>query len=281
MLKFLSAGWLIGWLLVGSPLRADVVVLVHGWAANANTWATSGVMPVLLRHGWKDAGVLLTTPAGVINYMSYPPKPGHSLYRVSLPAQAPMTVQARHFLAQLDYIKQRHAHEKITVVAHSAGGIVARLALIHQDAPAVSSLISIATPHLGSRHAVEGLEISNAKPFFCPGPGMEFMKSVIGGQSYRYLHDSQAVLVDLLPEGLGGLIDWLNHQPHPDIEYHSVVKQLPGRDGDEWVSAHSQDMNQVAAIQGRSAVQITLSGHALMAADGLLIYTIVQGLNPR
>lgn len=281
MLKFLSTGWLIGCLLVGSPVRADVVVLVHGWAANANTWATSGVMTVLLRHGWKDAGVLLSTPAGVINYMSYPPEANHSLYRVSLPAQAPMMVQARHLLAQLDYIKRRHGHEKISVVAHSAGGIVARLALVHQDAPAVSRLISIATPHLGSRHAIDGLEISNAKPFFCPGPGMEFMKSVVGGQSYRYLHDSQAVLVDLLPEGLGGVIDWLNRQPHPAIEYHSVVKQLPGHDGDEWISARSQDMNQVVAIHGRSAVHIALSGHALVAEDGLLIHTILQGSNPQ
>jgi pimeloyl-ACP methyl ester carboxylesterase len=276
MRKPLSTAWLICWLLVCSPVRADVMVLVHGWAADANTWATSHVMMVLLRQGWQDSGVLQSTPAGVVNFMPTVAAASHSLYRVSLPAQAPIMVQAQHFLTQLDYIKRRHAHENIAVVAHSAGGIVARLALTHQDAPAVNSLITIATPHLGSRHAVDGLAITHAKPFFCPGPGMELMKSVVGGQSYRYLRGSAAVLADLVPEGLGGLLDWLNRLPHPDIAYHSVIKQIPGHDGDEWISARSQDMNQVAGIQGRSGVHISLSSHALVAEDGLLIHSILQ-----
>ncbi len=258
------------------PLRADVVVMVHGWAANADTWLSSGVHARMLKSGWQDAGMISTTPGGISHMGPSAEKFNNSLYRVHLPAQAPMLVQASHLHAQLDYIRNRHVGEKISIVAHSAGGIVARLVLIKTDAPEIDTLITIASPHLGSHRAVDGLDIAHSKPFFCPGPGIDLIKNIAGGDRYRYLRDSSAALVDLVPESYGGILAWLNRQIHPDINYHSIIKQTPGNNGDEIVPAFSQDMNQVEAIRGRSVTHMSVSSHALNPGDGELLVSILQ-----
>ena len=51
-------GMLLGMLAL-SPARADVLVLVHGWSANADTWLRSGVLANLAARGWVDAGVVI------------------------------------------------------------------------------------------------------------------------------------------------------------------------------------------------------------------------------
>jgi pimeloyl-ACP methyl ester carboxylesterase len=251
--------------------RADVLVLVHGWAANAETWRHSGVMAQLQQYGWQDGGLVPMINNGI--------GPGREhrnrFYRANLPAQAPMLVQAGHLHAQLSLIQSRHTDEKIIIAAHSAGGVVARLALVRPDAVQIDKLITIATPHLGSHRAVQGLEVADAKPFFCPGPGVDLLKSVVGGDDYRYVRDSRAALIDLVPATYGSMLDWLNRQPHPQIEYHSIVKHAPGYNGDGIVPAFSQDMNQVAVLNGRASVHMSNSTHALNPYDGQLLLMIL------
>ena len=46
------------------PVRADILVLVHGYMADAGTWDVSGVTQVLAANGWQPAGVLTVTPEG-------------------------------------------------------------------------------------------------------------------------------------------------------------------------------------------------------------------------
>ena len=73
------------------------------------------------------------------------------------------------------------------------------------------------------------------------------------------------------------MLFWLNAQPHPDIDYVSVVRTNPvGFAGDDLVPGYSQDMNNIPALKGKSAVFTTPQGHTLEYFDG---NTIIQILN--
>lgn len=263
--------FLIGTLFTGAA-RADVMVLVHGWAANVDTWVHSGVAFVLARNGWHDAGVVTTTPGGVRHFPGYPSAESDKrFYRAQLPSTAPLLLQASHLTAELVFIQQRHPKEDLIVVGHSAGGVIARLALIRPEYVRIKSLVTIASPHLGTPLAFEGLHVVEGKPFFCPGPGVDFLKTVFGGRQYQYLQDSHGAMLDLTPAGGGNLIDWLNQQPHPDIQYHAIISA----DGDGVVSAASQDLNSVPALRGRAKVYPARSRHGLNPTDGELLLEIL------
>ncbi|GAB6041539.1 esterase/lipase family protein [Endothiovibrio diazotrophicus] len=258
-------------LLVATPARADLLVLVHGWAADADTWFRSGVVPVLEGHGWRDGGVVVAGPGGVYR-VGGRGDGERTVYRAQSIAEAPLTLQAGQLLAELRYLRARYPDQPLHLVGHSAGGLVARLALVAPGAPRVDTLITIATPNLGTGRALQGLEVAEGRPFFCPGPGVDFLKEMVGGGSYRYLRDSRAALVDLTPVAPGNLTDWLNRQPHPDIAYYAVVRQ----GGDALVPAFSQDLNQVPALRGRATLYLTPAGHGLTPADGELVARILS-----
>jgi triacylglycerol lipase len=256
-----------------SQARADVVVLVHGWAANADTWIQSGIMQALQVNGWSNAGVVTATPeGGVFHFAGDKNVNKNKVYRAQLPAEAPLQIQAAHLYSELLFINNRHTGEKIILVGHSAGGVVARLVLINPESPRIEALITIASPNLGTDRAIQGMDVIHDKPFFCPGPGITFLKNIVGGDDYRYLKHSQGALIDLMPAVPGTLIDWLNQQPHPSINYHSIVR----RGGDDLVPAFSQDLNQVPRLSGKSEVYLTHANHALNAADGNLLVSILR-----
>lgn len=253
--------------------RADVMVLVHGWAADVDTWVRSGVVYVLANNGWHDAGVVTTTPAGVEHFPGYPSAVSNKrFYRAQLPAIAPLLLQASHLTAELVYIQKRHPKEDLIVVGHSAGGVIARLVAIRPEYVRIKSLITIASPHLGTPAAFEGLSVVESKPFFCPGPGIDFLKTVFGGGQYQYLKDSHGAMLDLTPAGGGNLIDWLNQQPHPDIQYHAIIRS----GGDGVVPPASQDLNQVPVLRGRAKTHSAPAMHGLNPADGELLLSIVS-----
>jgi len=264
-------------LLLGTLVRADVLVLVHGWASAPDTWWVSGVMPVLSARGWQDAGVVSAGPPGIAYFPLPGERAGNKIYRVGLSAEAPLLIQTAQLLAELDFIRRRHPDEPLYLAGHSAGGLVARLALVSGRAPAVRKLITIATPNLGTGRALQGLDVVDSKPFFCPGPGIDFLKSVIGGDDYRYVRDSRGALVDMVPAAPGSLLGWLNSQPHPAIEYHAVIHEGPGYAGDWVAPAGAQDLNQVPVLRGRAAVHPLLAPHTLMPADGTVLADILGG----
>jgi pimeloyl-ACP methyl ester carboxylesterase len=255
-----------------TPVRADVLVLVHGWAANSDTWLRSGVVAALENKGWQDAGVLSTFPAGVTLLPARPITGKNRIYRVHLPAEAPLTIQATHLSALLRNIHQRHPNEPLLLAGHSAGGVVARLAIVAHQAPKIDTLITIASPNLGTIQAVRGIDYVEDQPFFCPGPGIDFVKSMFGGDDYDYLDYSRPLLYDLVPATPGTLLGWLNQQPHPNIRYHAVIR---GYMGDELVPSFSQDMNMAPALRGRVTLHNSLGGHALNYGDGIIIGEII------
>lgn len=255
-----------------SVARAEVMVLVHGWAADVDTWVHSGVLFVLARNGWDDAGVVTTTPGGVQYFPAYPiTQAKKRFYRVQLPSTAPLLLQASHLTAELVFIQQQHPKEDVIVVGHSAGGVIARLAVIRPEYVHIKSLVTIASPHLGTPVAFQGLYAADSQPFFCPGPGVDFLKTMFGGRQYQYLKDSRGAMLDLTPAGSGNLIDWLNQQPHPDIQYHAIIRS----GGDEIVPAVSQDLNQVPALRGRAKAYPAPTSHGLNPADGELLLKIL------
>ncbi len=258
--------------LLSSIARADVMVLVHGWASDVDTWVHSGVVFVLAKRGWHDAGVVDTTPAGVRYFPSYPDETVKNLfYRVQLPSTAPLLLQASHLTAELVFIQNRHPEEELIVVGHSAGGVIARLVVIRPEYVRIKTLVTIASPHLGTPVAFEGLNIIEDKPFFCPGPGIDFLKTTFGSRQYQYLKNSHGAMLDLTPAGGGNLIDWLNQQPHPDIQYHSIIRTP----GDGMVPTASQDLNQVPALRGRAKIHPARARHGLNPTDGELLLDIV------
>lgn len=254
-------------------LHAEVLVLVHGWAATAETWIRSGVVPVLVNHGWQDAGVVKSSAVGVQFYqVAHPYSSSHHLYRVELPGAAPLLLQASHLTSQLSFIQRMHPDEDMIIAGHSAGGVVARLVAIRPDFVKIKSLITIASPHLGTPRALDGLDIVDSKPFFCPGPGIDFLKTMIGGSDYQYLKDSRRAMIDLAPVASGSLLDWLNRQVHPNIQYHALI-----RTGyDDLVPTASQDLNRIPVLRGRVHVYTTPATHELNPADGKLIADIIS-----
>lgn len=257
------------------PALADVLVLVHGYASNAETWELSGVNSALQSRGWQRGGIYALTPAGMQHIPGPAISAGKITYSVNLPAEAPLLLQ-RDLLGDALYrIRQRHPDEKIVLAGHSAGGVVARLGLLGGNPYNVSALITIAAPHLGTTRAVQALDIVESKPFFCPGPGIDMLKSAFGGNGYNYLKYSRGVLIDLMPATPGSLVFWMNQQPHPDIKYHAVIRQTPFVMGDELVPAWSQDMNNVPVLRGHAKVYTTTAGHSLNPGDGALLAEIL------
>jgi pimeloyl-ACP methyl ester carboxylesterase len=196
---------------------------------------------------------------------------GNKVYVVDLPAEAPIVVQTDQFLGMLATIQTMHPGENLVIVGHSAGGVVARTALVRGGIQNVKALITIASPHVGTTRANQAIAATDESGIFGP------VKSFFGGSGYDTLRRSRGLLFDLAYPQPGSLLYWLNAQQHPDIKYVSVVRLNPvGFAGDELVPGYSQDMNNVPTIQGKSSVIVTPAGHTLVAEDA---GTLLQILN--
>ncbi len=269
--------WIVGLLglLISRLVSADILVLVHGYASGAQTWEFSGINSELDARGWQRAGVLAPGAEGMQLLPAQGVQAANKSFTVSLPAEAPLAIQANYLAMALDALRRYYPDEKLVLVGHSAGGVVARFVLLGNNPYRVSELVTIASPHLGTGRAAQGLDVVDARPFFCPGPGIEFLKHMIGGSDYAYLEDSRGVLIDLLPVDSGNVLSWLNQQPYPDIKYYAIVRQTPFSSGDDIVPGFSQDLNNVPALHGRARVMYTPSGHGLNPQDGVLLANIL------
>jgi pimeloyl-ACP methyl ester carboxylesterase len=248
--------------------KADVVVLVHGYLGSAASWGYSGISGVLQQAGWQAAGVM--TPHGLM------PIPGaaakHKFYTVELPSLEPIALQARILRDMLINVADRHPQEALILVGHSAGGVVARLTLVQGGVPQAKALITIASPHLGTLRALEALDKTDDS-----FPVSTF-KSFFAGDLYDVVRDSWGVLLDLIPEQPGNLLFWLNRQPHPEINYLSVIRPGPVGMGDELVPAYSQDMNNIIALRGKVEIRQTPFSHTLHPMDGQVLAEILAAL---
>ena len=255
------------------PLRADVLVLVHGYLSGARSWDESGVTTVLQQHNWQRAGTYIAGPAGIQLMPAPHDQAGRKFYAVDLPSEAPVLIQVHLLRTVLSTINATHADEPVILVGHSAGGVVARTALVRGGAENVKALITIASPHLGTTRAEQALDVTDI-----PFP-FSLMTDFFGGDTYDTLMRSRSLYVDLIRPRPGNLLYWLNGQVHPDVEYFSIVHgPMQHGGGDNVVPAFSQDMNNVPALQGRSSRIVIPAAHGLEPVDGSIVVSLLADI---
>lgn len=261
--------------------HADIVVLVHGYLGTSISWTESGVLSRLQANDYRLAGNYVPGPHGA-RLLAVPSTGGrHLVYTVDLPSQAPLMLQADWLTNYLSDIERRHDGETITLVGHSAGGVVARLALVKRGAGHVTRLITIAAPHLGTGRALEALDATDDSGMF--GWLKEWLvRNNTGNGLYNTLQASRGVLIDLAPPRPGNLLWWLNAQPHPQIAYVSIVRGAPYMlPGDELVPGFSQDLNQVPALAGKARSYTVAYGHLLGPQDGDILSRLLADATTR
>ncbi len=252
-------------------VRADVLVLVHGYLASPSSWEQSGINKILEADNWNRGGQFINTPAGIQLFEAPGKNADNKVYVVDLPSEAPVIVQSDLLSGMLDTIRRRQPDELLIIIGHSAGGVVARMSLIRAGAKNVSALITIASPHIGTTRAEQAIHATNES-----GP-FGIVKNIFGGSGYDTLKRSRGLLFDLMRPYPGNMLYWLNSQQHPEIKYISVVRQNSvGLTGDDLVPGFSQDMNNVPSLRGRSAVLLSTAQHSLERNDGKMIVDILR-----
>ena len=257
--------------LISSTASAEVMLLIHGYLGDANSWEKTGINSTLDQNGWARAGMFKGSPQGPELFTIKHTNADKLVYVATLPSNAPVMVQADVLKLIIDRITQLHAKHKIILVGHSAGGVVARMTLIRHQLKNISALITIATPHLGTTRANQALDITaNHGPF-------NIVKNVIGGSDYDALKHSRELMFDLRPPQYGNMLDWLNNQTHPKINYCSIIRSYDnGIQGDYYVTGFSQNMNNVYALQGASSTYVTPTSHFLTRQDAYTIISIIE-----
>lgn len=260
-----------------TPVRAEVLVLVHGYLGSSESWVEPGIVETLNRHGRPLAGVYYYSPQGVrlVATGSSTKKP---VYTLNLPSMAPIGLQADWLRLFLHDIAQRHPNQSITLAGHSAGGLVARLLLVRDRPKDVSHLITIATPHLGTGRARQALDAVSHNGMFGPLHRWAVRRST-GPALYHTLRASRGVLFDLTPPRPGNLLYWLNRQSHPDIRYTSIIRTgTPRAPGDRVVPPISQDLRLLPALREKAQSYTMAQGHLLSAQDGEVLANLLAKL---
>ncbi len=260
MAKILRFITLITFFLISVPTYANyTLVLIHGYLGDGSNWRPVGIINTLQHNGWQDAGHLF--PNGPSLGLIQPNSNNNYIYTVTLPSEAPLSIQAQWLDMYLQNLQQRHVDNSLVLVGHSAGGVVARLVMVAGKIK-VKGLISIASPHLGTYKAELGADINNSPA------GLITPMLGLGA-----INRSQGLYYDLIRERPNSLLFWLNRQPHPKGFYVSII-----RNADDWVAPYSQDMNNVSALHGLSKTITTIGNHSLNFSDGKLLVNLLNKL---
>lgn len=258
-------------LFVCTPTQADIMLLIHGYLGDANSWEKSGINDELHNNDWQRAGMFRGSPQGPQLYTTEQKKPDNLVYVATLPSDAPAMIQADTLNSIISILKQKHGNTKIILVGHSAGGVIARMTIVRHQLKNIKGLITIASPHTGTGRADQALDITNNH-----GP-FNLVKSFVGGSDYNALKNSRGLMIDLRHPQPGNMLYWLNSQPHPNIHYASVIRlNNGGTPGDYYVPGFSQNMNNVPALQGKSATFMTSYNHFLTRQDAQTILSIIN-----
>jgi pimeloyl-ACP methyl ester carboxylesterase len=264
----------LGLVFAGPVSAGRILVLVHGFLGDSASWQQSGVLPVLEQAGWKFAGNWQSTRSGVRLQPAEQPAGEFAIYTVDLPSTAPLMEQARLLGGMLGAIAKQHPTDTVDLIGHSAGGVVARLALVNYGT--VTRLITIAAPNLGTERAAQALDATDDRGLF-GGIKRWFVKRKVGDDMYRTIQSSRWALSDLAPPVPGNLLYWLNNRQHPDIVYVAVVRGTAfGMPGDQVVPAASQDLRRVPVLNDRASIRVVAGDHQLSRQDGLLLSELVS-----
>ena len=125
--KTAMVGAILGLCLFILPVaQAQTVVFVHGYMAEGSIWQYSGVVDRMRQNGWAFAGRYgFNAQYDVVQDVKK--LRGNATVTVELPWEDSIANQAELLNRYLKAI-YRNRPEPITLVGHSAGGVVARLA---------------------------------------------------------------------------------------------------------------------------------------------------------
>ena len=266
----MQAFFLIILLTFSAQVSARQLVLVQGYLSDASIWTESGITRKLQQNGWRFKGEFHYTSSGV-RLFSKQKRPQHQAdtdlyYQVSLPTEASIQQQAFYLGAYLKELRRLYPSERLILVGHSAGGVVARYVMVRRPDLAVGQLITIASPHLGTDSAEFG-KIAGNSPLALFAP-------LLGADT---LNRSQGLYSDLLPEMPHRFLYWLNRQPHPEAEYISIVRDRQSLDGGDFiVPEQSQYLENVFDLKYRATSFIVRGSHGLSSADGLLLLDLIN-----
>lgn len=238
---------------------ADTLVLVQGYRGDAGSWRTTGIAKVLQLNGWKDAGHF-SSRAGQVVRWSTNRQGKNRFYTIDLPTEAPITLQTQILAGYLKQVAVLHKGEAIHLVGHSAGGVVARAAMVSYPDLKIKTLITIASPHRGTSAAETGLQVANSP--------LGWFTPMVGAGT---INRSQGLYRQLVRERPGTYLGWLNRQKHPKARYVSIVRV----NGDDLVPAWSQDLNGVVQLVGKAETYRVSGRHQLNQYDGLTILNIL------
>jgi pimeloyl-ACP methyl ester carboxylesterase len=258
-------------LLISTPAWAKQLVLVQGYLAKPSSWDESGITSLLNQHGWQFGGEFHYGSQGAKLYRQVANRVSGSgdenrFYQVYLPTEASVRTQAFYLAAYLQLLRKLYPQQPLILVGHSAGGVVARYVMLRNPQLAVSQLITIASPHLGTDSAEFGKLVGDSPlALFAPLVGAGI------------LNRSQSLYTDLLPEMPHRFLYWLNRQPHPDAEYVSIARdRMSPQGGDFIVPERSQYLENVYALKGRATSYVVPGTHELNWRDGRLILDLVN-----
>lgn len=255
------------WLLLTNTAMAGSIVLIHGFQGQGLDWRTQGVAPALQAAGWHDAGHYTFGRNGVQPLINQQARESQVFFTVDLPSVAAIGTQARVLDDYLHAIYQLR-QEPLMLVGHSAGGIVARYWLVTRNAVPVHTLMTIATPHLGTPLA-DVADLLNGTP----------LAGMVNRAGISTVKDARHLARDLREEAPGTFLYWLNHQHHPVIRYISVVRDSQHPDNVDFVvPPHRQDMNNVFALRGQTFAVRSGSDHFLGVEDGYRIASVALTL---
>lgn len=265
--KWILFGFLSFLLGFAMPAQAKTLVLVHGFLSGDMYWRTTGFTKPLEMTGWKDAGSYNFIPQGMLTPSGIALN-GNIFITVNLPSQANLQIQEGILMEYLNHLYTVRK-EPITLIGHSAGGVVSRLYIIDPAHIPVNALITIASPHLGTPTANAAYIAGNSP--------LGIMASIAGEEA---LQDARGLFSDLKEEKPGNFLYWMNHQPHPDIHYASIIRNNKvaknPKNHDYVVPSASQNMNNIWALKGRSGVAYSNDSHALTGKDGITVLNVLK-----
>ncbi len=215
-----------------------VVVLVHGLDEPGGVW--SDLAPALAERG-------------------------HAVVRFSYPNDQHPADSAVLLVAALERLRTSNGAERVSLVAHSMGGLVSREALTRdglyggsgagsETRPAVVRLVTVATPHAGSAlAALQPLgELRDQVARFASSETKD-PRELLG-----FLADGRGEAQAALTPG-SEFLEALNARPHPEgVAMTNIVGSMSPVDGGavEW----AMQWRAVSAVVDEEAAE-TLAGH--------------------
>ncbi|WP_298609878.1 hypothetical protein [uncultured Thiothrix sp.] len=244
--------------------QAETLVLIPGFQEQGMAWRFQHVASALQSSGWVDGGNLVLTPRGIVNSTVLTKRPKQAFYTLELPNQLSITQQAVILDQYLQALSAKR-REPLSLVGHSAGGLVGRYWLVAFNTVPVKTLITIATPHTGTPWAdLSEVAINTPLADLAAGMGIDLPRS-------RQLY------TELREERPGNFLYWLNHQSHPALRYVSIVRNSKRPESSDFVvPPHSQNMQNVFALTGHTETMFSEGQHVLNANDGYRIAKILD-----